>query len=79
MGRAPQRLETQTLFFIPRGDAREIDFGYTVILAVAKFSVGEIFSCQMFKSCVPNFLFLPKVFDRSGAILIKIVKIFLGD
>ena len=50
-----------------------------VILAVVKFSVGEIFSRRIFKSCAPNFLFLPKVFDRSGAILIKIVKIFLGD
>ena len=79
MGRAPQRLETQTLFFIQPGDARQIDFGLTVILAVAKFSVGEIFSRRIFKSCAPNFLFLPKVFDRSGAILIKIVKIFLGD
>ena len=39
VGRDPQRLETQTLFFIQPGDARRIDFG-----GHSDSGGGEIFS-----------------------------------
>ena len=70
MGRAPQRLETQTLFFIQPGDARQIDFG-----ADSDSGGGEIFSRRSrkinFKLEKKNvlhadFLFPPKVFNHKN-------------
>ena len=71
MDRAPQRLETQTLFFIPRGDARQIDFVY-----VSDSRGGEIFSRRSrkinfklkkkFLVLRADFLFPPKVFNHKN-------------